>query len=82
MHKRNEYIHFKPTNQNFTNLKDFQQAHSDFFNGDLTEEFVYYCADQALHAFWINYKAKQEKIDKEVFNKKFKELINAMLKEI
>lgn len=82
MLRRREHIHFKPTGQSFTCKKEFDLAHEEFFTGELTEDFMHYCADQALHAFWINYRSKENKIRKEAFCQKFRELINEMLKEI
>lgn len=79
---KREYIYFKPTNEHFVCKKDFDEAHNQFHSGDLTEEFMHYCAEKALHAFWVNYKDKDQKITKPEFCQKFKELINQMLKEM
>lgn len=79
---RSGYIYFKPTNEHFASKKDFDEAHNKFHNGELNEDFMYYCAEKALHAFWINYKDREEKVSKQEFCQKFKELINEMLKEM
>lgn len=80
--KPREYIYFKPTGEHFSTKKDFDEAHAQFYQGELTEDFMNYCAEKALHAFWINYKDRPDKVDKQVFCQKFKELINQMLKEM
>lgn len=80
--RRREYIHFRPTGENFATKKEFDEAHSNFFTGDLDENFMHYCAETALHAFWINYQHRDKKVRKEEFCQRFKELINQMLKEL
>lgn len=80
--KRREYIHFKPTGETFESKKQFDEAHEKFFTGELDEDFMHYCGEISLHAFWVNYKDRENKIKKEDFCQKFKELINKMLKEM
>lgn len=72
---------FKPTGE-VISISEIQKAHDDFFHGELTEEFACYCAKEAMHAFWINYRTSEKKIRKEEFCKKFKEIVNKMLDEI
>lgn len=79
---KKEYIYFKPTNEHFNSKKDFDEAHLQFYTGELSEDFMHYCSEKALHAFWVNYKDREHKATKEEFCQKFKELINQMLKEI
>lgn len=80
--KRHETIYFRPTNQSFASKKDFDEAMIKFYNGPLTEEFMHYCAEGALRSFWLNYKSRNNKVDKKVFCQKFKEFINQLLKEL
>lgn len=79
---KKEYIYFKPTNEHFSCKQDFDNAHTQFYTGDLSEEFMHHCAEKSLHAFWVNYKDRETKVSKEDFCQKFKELINKMLKEM
>ncbi len=74
--------YFKPTGDTFPTQKELESAKERFYAGDLSEEFAFYCAKKCVHAFWINYKDREKKIDKEEFCKRFTEIINAMLKEL
>lgn len=72
---------FKPTSKYYETQEEYDKAHEEFFEGDISEEFIQYCAHEAFHAFWFNYKGKERKIGKEKFREKIKELVNQMLKE-
>ena len=79
---KQDFIYFKPRDQYCSSKKEFDEICADFFEGDLTEDYIMYCAQQAMHAFWLNYRSKEKKIEKELFNEKLKELVNQMLKEM
>jgi hypothetical protein len=76
--RSNDLFFFRPTGKTIS-TKELKKEHDQFFHGDLTEEFADYCAHKAIHAFWVNYKITGKKIRKEVFCKKFKEIVNELL---
>lgn len=79
---RNEHIFFRPTGESFESKAEFDDAHHAFFTGALDEDFAFYLAQESMHAFWLNYKAREDKISKEKFSVRFKELVNQMLKDL
>jgi hypothetical protein len=73
-----DFVVFKPTGQ-LVPVKKIKKEYQEFYSGELTEEFALYCASESIHAFWVNYKNHDKKIEKEMFSKYFKEIINEML---
>ena len=80
-HISSDFVVFKPTGK-VVPVDEIKKTHDEFYHGDLTEDFAEYCAHEAVHAFWINYKVRGKKVRKEIFCKKFKEIVNEMLNEI
>jgi hypothetical protein len=76
-----KYI-FAPTGEHFPTQKDLDEAAQNFFQGDLSEEYAFYVAKRAIHAFWINYKQIGHKVKKEDFQKCFTAIINEVLKKV
>lgn len=70
---------FAPTGEHYLTQKDLDEAAQRFYSGDLSEEFALYCVKHSVHAFWINYRLRPEKVKKEEFMAKFKVLVNEML---
>ncbi len=73
---------FNPTGEYYPTQKDLDEAAERFYSGDLSEEFALYCVKHCVHAFWINYKVRPEKVKKEEFMARCKILINDMLDSV